>query len=363
MNTIPVICSKDCGAGCPLTAVITDGCIAQITDNPLKGDYMLGCPKGYQMHTALDHPDRLRHPLIRTGARGSGRFRRANWDEALQRIAEHIGRRQNGLDGGLPSIMRIGGSGSCRSLVQNTGSLAKRFLSAVGASSSGTYTDTLGNYSSEAADFMKPHLFGPGKNDFGIDPRTLLQSEALILLGLNPGDTRFGCRTEQVLAEVKRKGTPVIIIDPRKTRSVRLYASQWIPIRPGTDSVLLSALLYEVLKYSGSSRISSRKGQNSERHIERICNDFNLIREYVLGSADGLVKTPEWAAPICGIDSRTIRRLVELMMEKRPAALLPGLSVQRTLGGEETDRLGLALQILLGNIGVAGGCRLQNYMR
>ena len=38
------------------------------------------------------HPDRLLHPLVRTGERGSGQFRQATWDEALEVVARGIER-------------------------------------------------------------------------------------------------------------------------------------------------------------------------------------------------------------------------------------------------------------------------------
>ena len=330
-----VSCNKDCGAGCPLVAEVRDGVIRRIRDNPLRGSYMRGCVKGWRMHRLLDHPERLRYPLLRTGSRGSKEFKRISWDEALERAAASLSRGK---------VMRLGGSGACRGLVHNTARLTARFLSGLPS-----WIDTAGTYSSEAADYMKPLLFG--RSDIGIDVRSLFDAKFLLLLGFHPVDTRFGCETEAVLAELAQRGTPAVVVDPRRTSSVDLCRASWIPIRPGSDAILLTALVYEVLSRNRYGQLPITEGWES-------------VTSWVLGAYDGVKRTPAWAAPICGIAEETIIDLAGMLMDHSPSAVLPGLSVQRTLGGEEADRMGLVLQLALGNVGVKGGsagCGQGNY--
>ncbi len=330
-----VSCNKDCGAGCPLVAVVENGVIQSIRDNPLRGTYMRGCAKGYRMHRLLDHPDRLRYPLLRTGARGSKEFKRISWDEALDRAGEAISGN---------TVMRLGGSGACRGLVHNTARLTTRFLSGLPF-----YIDTYGSYSSEAADYMKPLLFG--RSDIGIDIRTLVDTKFLLLLGFHPLDTRFGCETEAVLKELSERGVPAVVVDPRRTGTVDLCNASWIPIKPGSDAVLLTALTYEVLTKKGYGQLPLTEG-------------YRTITSWVLGEHDGVQRSPGWAAFLCGIPEQQIIELARKLMDHSPSALLPGLSVQRTLGGEEADRMGLVLQLALGNVGVRGGsagCGQWNY--
>ncbi len=205
---VPVSCNKDCGGGCALTAEVKEGRILRISDNPLGPSYMRGCMKGYRMTDVVRHPDRLLHPLIRSGERGSGAFRRAGWEEALALIAGKF--RDFHSRFGLPSFMRLGGSGSCRGALHNTEGLAKRFLAL-----SGGYTDTAGNYSCEASDFVKPHMYGT--RHVGIDVRRLEEAGAVVLWGFNPFDTRFGSETEAFLLELAKKGMPFYVVDPRRT--------------------------------------------------------------------------------------------------------------------------------------------------
>ena len=70
---VPVSCNLDCGGGCPLLAIVEDGVVTGITDNPLGAPYMTGCVKGFQMHRVLYAPDRLRKPLIQGRPSGERR--------------------------------------------------------------------------------------------------------------------------------------------------------------------------------------------------------------------------------------------------------------------------------------------------
>ncbi len=65
--------------------------------------------------------------------------------------------------------------------------------------------------------------------------------------------------------------------------------------------------------------------------------------------------TPEWAAALCGVPAERIRALAREWARRRPVALIPGLSIQRTLGGEEAVRLAIALQTVTGDLGRLGG--------
>ena len=73
------------------------------------------------------------------------------------------------------------------------------------------------------------------------------------------------------------------------------------------------------------------------------------------GADGGEARTPEWAERICGTPAETIRRFAREYGRAKPAALIPGLSIQRTIGGEEAIRMAVALQAATGNFGKLGG--------
>ncbi len=332
----PVSCNRDCITGCPLQAVVEDGILTKIKNSPYKTAYMNGCMRGFRYPSVVYHNERLTHPLIATGRRGDGRYRKAGWDEALDLVAGQI--RNTHQKSGPEAVMRIGGSGACRGALHNTAQLTKRFLAL-----SGGFTDTSGSYSSEATDFVKPFMYGT--DAVGIDVKTLLYSQLIILWGFNAADTRFGPETESVLAEAVKRNIPIVVIDPRKTRTVKRFSAEWIPIYPGTDTALMQALLYCIIT----------NGWEDRSFIQAHSIGFSKLESHILGHDGSPAKTPQWAAELCGVPADKIEKLANLYASATPAALLPGLSIQRTLDGEEADRMGGVLQLALGNIGVLGG--------
>ncbi|TFG61069.1 MAG: molybdopterin oxidoreductase [Spirochaetales bacterium] len=335
-RTVPVSCNKDCGAGCPLTAHIEDGKITRITTSSLAEPGIKGCARGFMMHESVYSPERLLKPLVRTGERGSGSFRETSWEEAVDIVR---GRLSDCLEkSGASGIMRLGGSGACRGALHNTSVLTSRFLGLLGP-----FTETAGNFSSQAMNFMAPFLVGTAPH--GIDPKTLRFSKLIVLWGANIEDTRFGCELAPAVREAKESGTPVYVIDPRESRTVRRSGTRWLRIYPGTDAVLMCAVLHTL----------EAEGFLDSDFLTRYTEGFSVILDYIHGTVDGIEKSPAWASPICGLPADEIRDFARVYGAAKPAALIAGLSIQRTLGGEEACRFAVALQAATGNIGLPGG--------
>jgi len=333
---IPVSCNKDCGGGCPLLAIVEDGRITRIINSPHAGRYMNGCVRGFQAARTIYAPDRLTSPLLRTGPRGAGEFRAVGWDEALDLVARRLAeiRAQYGPN----AIMPLGGSGSCRGALHNTDRLTSRFFGLLGG-----YTATYGSYSSAAASFVTPYVLGTSMA--GVDAATLPQSRLIVLWGANIADNRLGCEMEAAIRDAKARGTPVIVLDPRRSRTVRQLGTEWIPVQPGTDSALMMAVLY----------IWLQEGMVDLPFVARHSVGFPELQRHVLGEDGTPPKTPAWGAAICGTPEGAIVRFAWQYGQTRPAALIPGLSIQRTVGGEEAIRMAIVLQVAAGNFGMPGG--------
>jgi anaerobic dimethyl sulfoxide reductase subunit A len=336
MTTLPVSCNKDCGGGCPLLAHVENGRLVKITNNPNKNRYMTGCVRGYGMTQVVYAKDRLKRPLLRTGPRGSGEFKRIAWDEALDLVAGNLGEMQDKYGAG--AVLPLGGSGGCVGAVHNTALLKDRFFGLLGGC-----TVAEGNYSEQTIEFVKPYLFGSA--DTGLDPGTLQFSNLIILWGANFADTRFGCEMFARIGEAKKRGAPVVVIDPRRTTTVSQLGTKWIPVLPGTDSALMAAVLHVLIE----------EGLVDHHALDRMNIGFEHLSRYITGEEDGQAKSPEWAEGLCGTPKETIREFASLYGSTKPAALLPGLSFQRTWGGEEAARFSAVLQAVTGNIGVLGG--------
>jgi anaerobic dimethyl sulfoxide reductase subunit A len=336
MTSLPVSCNKDCGGGCPLLAWVEDGRIRRIGNNPAGGRFLTGCVRGYEMPRVVYAEDRVLKPLLRTGPRGSGQFREAEWPEALDLVAGRLAEVQ--ARHGPGSILALAGFASGRGALHSTQRLTKRFLALLGG-----YTEITGGYSSAAADFVTPYVLGTTLA--GIDAATLQHSRLILLWGANIADTRLGCETEAWIRQAKRRSVEVIVVDPRRSATVRKLGSRWIPVRPGTDSALMLAILYVLLD----------EGLVDRPFVETYSYGFASLEAHVLGQDDGTPKTPAWAEALCGTPAETIVDLARQYGTAHPTALIPGLSIQRTVGGEEAIRLSIALQVATGNLGLRGG--------
>jgi anaerobic dimethyl sulfoxide reductase subunit A len=335
---LPVSCNLDCGAGCALLAAVRGGRLEAIRDNPLRPPLARGCARGYAMSRRVYAPDRLTRPLLADGPRGSGRFREAGWGEALTRVADALAavRERHGPQ----SVILLGGSGSCRGALHNTEALGPRFLSLFGG-----FTATSGSFSSAAERFVAPYLFGTPHT--GLDPATLERSRLILLWGANIADVRFGASLESWVRRCRRRGVPVLVVDPRRSRTAARLADEWVPVRPGTDAALMAAVLHVLLEEERVDRA----------YLARYTSGFEQVEDYVRGRGPwaGAPRSPAWAEGVCGTPAPAIVRLARRYAEGRPAALIPGLSIQRTVGGEEAMRMSAVLQAATGNAGLPGG--------
>ena len=178
----------------------------------------------------------------------------------------------------------------------------------------------------------------------------------VVLWGANLAGSIMGCEWRARVREAKRRGVPVVVIDPRRTETARTLGTEWLPVRPGTDSALMLALLYVFIT----------EGVVDEAFVAAHATGYEALRLSVLGREAGAAgaggldarrgpATPEWAEGVCGVPAARIVALAREWARRRPVALVPGLSIQRTVGGEEAVRLAIALQTVTGDLGRPGG--------
>ena len=338
MKMMPVFCGRDCGGNaCPLLAEIEGGRVVGIRHNPAAGNFIRGCPKGFALPHFHYSPERIRVPLLRTGPRGSGKFKTVSWQEALTLVKEKLSSTIERF--GNEAILSLSSAGSTGAL-HNTEVLGRRFLNAIGGS-----TVLEGSYSSNAANHALKKVFGQDYYASGFDPPTMEDARLIILWGANIVEARLGAELPARLFEARRRGTPIISIDPRRTKTTVAAGAEWIAIRPDTDIALMYAILFVLDK-------------ESLLDIDRIglrAEGFPEILDHVRGATDGIEKNPLWASALCGVGDKKIENLARRWASAKPTMLIPGYSIQRTSSGEEVMRLCVALQLATGNFGLVGG--------
>ena len=304
---------------------------------------LVPCARGRAHRRLLSSPDRVLHPLRQTGARGSGQFKEVSWTEALDLVAATLTATCDRY--GTEAVLCATGPGAGGSHGFSGASAATRFFSFWGP-----VTGLAGNMSTHAVGLAANWMYG-GAVDAS-DRATLLDARLLVLWGMNPAETRMGPNTEYFIAEARDRGAKVILIDPRYTDS-GVLADHWIPIRPGTDVALAAAVAFEL----------ERRDWVDRQFLQRCTTGYDAYHSYVLGTADGIPKTPEWAEGITGVAAAAIRELARDLGTVKPATILPGWGAQRALNGEQFPRAMVTLACMIGSIGLRGGGAASNGAR
>lgn len=345
------ICSaglNNCGGKCRINVMAQEGCLLNLDTDSRTGETppIRSCVRGKGYKRTFLNADRLRYPMKRVGERGSGKFERISWEEATDKIAAEMTRIRQ--EYGASSRYAIYATGVTS--IMRPQNLAKSLLALDGG-----YLDYYNSYSSACATYVMPYVYGEKQNGHSIEDIT--NTELLILWGHNPSETILGTYTNYYISQVRDKGVPIIVIDPRQSDSAIGYGSEWIGIRPSTDGALIDAMAYVIWK----------EGLQDQAFMDTHCIGFDRNHmpagapkhenyyDYLFGIKDGVEKTPEWAEQISGVPAETIRRIARRYASTKPACILPGLGLQRTGNGEQTFR-GLAmLCALTGNVGKPGG--------
>jgi len=338
-RSIMTTCNSHCGGACGLKVYVKEGVIVRIETDDGEEPQARACLRCRAYRQRVYHPDRLLYPLERVGQRGEGKFRRVSWDEALDKVASEIKRVRDTY--GPASILCKTSGGDIVLLHRGTLSLS-RLLSL-----SGGYSEVWSTFSYEAAIFAEIATYGklvpPSSRD------DLLNSRLILMWGWNPTSTIQDTGTTQYLAQAKEKGNKVISVDPKFTDTTAIFADQWIPIRPGTDTAMLMAMAYVIIT----------SDLHDQGFLDKYAAGFDKFKAYILGKEDGIPKTPAWAEAITGVASQTIVDLAITYATIKPAAFIAGIGPGRSASGEHYHRTAMILSAITGNIGVRGGSAAQ----
>jgi len=314
-----------CHGGCSTLVHVQGERIVKIEgdpDGPLNHGRL--CPMGAASLELVNHPDRLKHPMIRAGERGEGKWRRVSWDDAYDFLSEKI--QKIWAEYGRQGIAI--GTGTGRHHMH----WIPRFTNQMGTPNSGN---------SGRAQCLFPRA-NTMRLTFGelpwCDYTGERQPGVLLFWGHNPlnssPDGEVGFQVRDALASNPK----IIVVDPRRTWLAK-QAHVFLQLRPGTDDALALAMLNVIVA----------DGSYDREFIAKWTHGFDQLAERVKRY------TPEWAAPITWVPAEKIRAAARLWMESQPGALEWGVAIEHTVNVTQTIRAISMLPALAGGIDVPGG--------
>lgn len=333
------------------TADVRDGDIAAVA--PFDGDAdpspLLGNLPG-----SIRHPSRVQTPAVRRGwleggpgpstRRGADDFVAVSWEELtellgteLRRIVDTHG--NDAIYGGSYGWASAGRFHHAQSQVH-------RFLKLLGG-----YTFSRHSYSLGATGVIMPRVVGTHDDLFQRSTAWSVIAEKTELLvcfggvGVKNSAVNAGGTTEHptraALQSVRDRGGRIVSISP--LRDDTAGDCEWLAPVPGTDVAIMLALAH-VLAVDGLA---------DREFLDAYCTGYERFERYLLGTDDGVPKSPQWAADLSGLPAEEIATLARRMAAQRTIVTV-SWSLQRVRYGEQAPWMGLTLAAMLGQIGLPG---------
>ncbi|MEZ5538317.1 MAG: molybdopterin-dependent oxidoreductase [Thiolinea sp.] len=365
LQTVVTSCAHNCGSRHMLVAHKKGDVIVRLSsdDGRYQKDGAYGkdtfeepqvraCLRGRSYRSRLYSQERLLYPMVRTGARGEGKFKRASWDAALDLVAERMEMLKAKY--GPTALLDQSYAGASYGVLHKSDQiegLLGRFLGLYGCRTSSWSVPSY-----EGTKFSSKITFGTIED--GNEDDTFAHSKLIIMWGWNPAYTFHGGNTFYYMRLAKQQGCKFVLIDPQYTDSAAAYDAWWIPIRPNTDAAMMAGMAHHIFANNWHDQEFINKfvqGMDAGT-MPQWAQGRENFKDYILGTYDNTPKTPEWAAEICGVSADDIKKLAQMYATTKPAALKASWAPGRNAYGEQYNRMAAALQAMTGNIGVLGGC-------
>ncbi len=360
---MPTICFN-CEAGCGLLAYVDreTGRVAKLEGNPLHpASRGRNCPKGPATLAQVTNPDRILHPLRRSGPRGGGRWERVSWEEAMDDIAGRIraalvaGRR----DAVVHHVGRHGEDG-----------FIERMLLAWGVDGHNSHTNVCSSGARTGYTLW-----------MGFDRPAPDHANARFILLLSShleGGHYFNPHAQRIM-EARQRGARLCVVDARLSNTAS-HADWWLSPWPGTEAGLLLAIARQLMEDGTVDREFLRRWVNWEEFLAdraylaalkergflaevpagRTFDDFLAVLRELYSHY-----TPAWAEAECGVPAATV---VEVAREIGQAGRAFASHVWRNAaqahrGGWMVARCLFFLHVLTGSVGTPGGCLPAGYCK
>jgi anaerobic selenocysteine-containing dehydrogenase len=346
-------CCQGCTQWCAIQILVQDGRAVKVRGNPLsKTNHGYCCPRGHLIPQQTYDPDRIKVPLKRTNPqKGRGvdpKWVPISWDEALDTLAEKMMELRRANEPQKFCYLRGRYSSTATALLY--GALPRLY---------GTP-----NYFSHSAICAEAEKMGPGLTQgfFGYRDYDLEKTNCLVVWGCDPlASNREVPNTIVQFPELLKRAT-VIAVDPRLS-NVAAKGHEWLPIKPGTDGALASAMAHVILTEGmwnrefvgdfkdGKNLFVAGKTVDEATFAEK--ETHGLVKWWNVELKD---KTPAWAEKETLIPAAQTLRVARAMGKAAPKVCVwmgPGVAMNPR--GTYAAMAVHALNGLLGSIDVEGG--------
>ncbi len=316
-RTAKVVCPHDCPDTCVMTVGVEDGRAVSIGGDP-SHRFTQGflCAKVNRYLERVYSPDRILHPLRRTGRKGEGRFEQIGWDEALDEIADRF-RAVIAADG-PQAILPYSYAGNMGLL--SYGSMDRRFFHALGASQlARTICASAGGAGYRAT---------MGKT-IGFDPEAVVHARLIVAWGANivSSNVHFWPFVE----EARRRGARLVTVDPYRSRTAE-KSDTHLALLPGTDAALALGVMHVLF----------RDGLVDADYLDRHALGGEELRARVLEW------TPEKTAATTGLARGEVEEFARAYGSTKLSAIRINYGLNRHAGGGMAVRTIACLPALTG---------------
>jgi anaerobic selenocysteine-containing dehydrogenase len=296
-------CPHDCPSACALDIEVIDGhTIGRVRGSKLQ-TYTAGvvCAKVARYAERIHHPDRLMFPQRRIGPKGSGRFARISWDEALDEIAARFDQAEREF--GAESVWPYYYAGTM-GLVMRDGinrlAHVKKY--------SRFYSTICSNIARVG------FVAGTGKIA-GVDPREMAVSDLVVIWGTNPVNTQVNVMTHAMRAR-KERGAKIAAVDVYNNDTMK-QADIKIILRPGTDAAFSCGVMHVLF----------REGYADRDYMARYADCPEALEAHLA------TRTPEWASSICGVPVQEIEAFARAVGQTKRTFFRLGYGFARSRNG------------------------------
>ncbi len=297
------VCPHDCPSTCALEVEVLGRTRIGSVHGAPANTYTAGvvCSKVARYAERIHHPDRLTHPLLRSGPRGSTQFRRISWDEALDRIAGAF--TDIAAKHGTEAVWPFYYAGTM-GLVQRDGINRLRHVMKYSRQKM-TICTTLAEVGWWA---------GVGQSR-GVDPREMAKSDLIVMWGGNPVSTQVNVMTHVTRAR-KERGATFVVVDPYRSPTAAVADVHLTP-RPGTDGALACAVMH----------VAFRDGYADRAYLARYADCPDELEVHLQS------RGPAWAAAITGLSVRQIEEFARLYGTTQRSFIRAGYGFARSRNG------------------------------